>query len=62
MRTPVGQCGKGVSEDQEEGHAEVFWTNGQRRPDCCTLRRCVSSRKTRWNSIAVVTQMAVCGV
>ncbi|XP_071342591.1 small RNA 2'-O-methyltransferase isoform X2 [Trachinotus anak] len=42
MRSLVEQCGKSVSEDQEEKDEEVFWPNFQRQENSCTLRRCVS--------------------
>lgn len=56
------QCGKSASEDQEEEDEEGFWTNGEKRQDSSTLRRCVSSRKMRWSGIAMVSQKAVCGM
>ncbi|XP_056234980.1 small RNA 2'-O-methyltransferase [Seriola aureovittata] len=42
MRSLVVQCGRSVSEDQEEEEEDVFWKNSQRQQDSCTLRRCVS--------------------
>ncbi len=62
MKNAVEQCGRGVPEDQKREDEEVFWASGQGHPESCKLHRCVSPRKMRRNSMAIMSQEAVCGM
>lgn len=49
--------------EYEEGKdGELFWTNSQGQQESCKLRRCVSLRKMRRNSVAMACKKTVCRV
>lgn len=51
----TAECGAETKNPGEHQESELFWTNGGGQQESCKLRRCVSSKKLRRNSMVLIT-------